>query len=323
MKDLLLDSRSNAAPNFMSKEIDEKFESLTDAKKALRIFKQSEIFGGSAIQEIKISIFKSYKDERSFSLVALYSAFFESGEHKEMVGLANSDGVKKYAWQMTKLLYEGFEGGSSLAVPRPIGYLNAYDLFLREHIPGQTMAEIIKREKGLKKRYADQIVEWLGALQKVSTVGNIKKQIDFNKLENNLAILKQRGVDVSAIEQKYIATKDKIEVWSKKHEPVFVHGDFNPFNMIIANGMLTLIDFEDAHLGGPLIDVADFISHLTTLPDLELNPQQRQSSCDIFIKSYEQKSGRISAQRQEKMDTYLTYFNLLVQTHTLVWGNSV
>jgi len=307
----------------MSKEIDEKFESLTDAKKALRIFGQSEIFAGNPIQEIKISIFKSYKDERSFSLVALYSTFYEFGEHKDMVGLANSDGVKKYAWQMTKLLFEGFEGGSSLAVPRPIGYLKSYDLFLREHIPGQTMAEIIKREAGLKKNYADQIVDWLIVLQKVSTAGNIKHQIDFKKLENNLAILKQRGSDVSTIEQKYIKTKDKIEAWSKYQKPVLVHGDFNPFNMIVADGKLTLIDFENAHLGDPLTDVANLISHLTTLPDLELNPQQRQSSCDRFIKSYEQKSGRLSAQLQEKMETYLAYFDLLVQTHILVWGTPV
>ena len=307
----------------MSKEIDEKFESLTDAKKALRIFGQSEIFAGNPIQEIKISIFKSYKDERSFSLVALYSTFYEFGEHKDMVGLANSDGVKKYAWQMAKLLFEGFEGGSSLAVPRPIGYLKSYDLFLREHIPGQTMAEIIKREEGLKKNYADQIVDWLVALQKVSAAGNIKQGIDFKKLENNLAILKQRSSDVSAIEQKYIAIKDKIEAWSKNQESVFVHGDFNPFNMIVADGKLTLIDFENAHLGDPLTDVANFISHLTTLPDLELNPQQRQSSCDIFIKSYEQKNGRLGAQMQEKMETYLAYFNLLFQAHILVWGKTV
>lgn len=304
----------------MSKEIDEKFESLTDAKKTLQIFKQSEIFEGCPIQEIKISIFKSYKDERSFSLTALYTVFFESGEYKKMVGLANSDGVKKHAWQITKLLYRRFEGGLSLAVPWPYGYLKPYDLFLREYIPGQTMAEIIKREEGLKKIYADQIIDWLTALQKVSIAKNIKNQIDFKKLKNNLTILKQRGFDASTIEQKYITTKDKIEAWSNYHQPVLVHGDFNPSNIIISNNKLTLIDFENAHLGDPLTDVANFISHLATLPDLGLNSQQRQSSRDIFIKSYEQKNGRLSTEKKEKIETYLAYFNLFAQTHILVWG---
>ena len=304
----------------MSKEIDEKFESLTDAKKAQQIFKQSEIFEGCPIQEIIISVFKFYKDERSFSLAALYTVFFESGEQKEIVGLANSDGVKKYAWEITKLLYERFEGGPSLAVPQTCGYLKSHNLFLREHIPGQTITEIIKREKGLKKIYADQIIDWLIALQKVSTAGDIKNQIDFQKLKNNLAILKQRGFDVSTIEQKYITIKNKIEAWSNYHQPVLVHGDFNPFNIIISNGRLTLIDFENTHLGDPLADAANFISHLATLPDLGLNPQQRQSSRDIFIKSYEQKNGRLSAEKKEKMETYSAYFNLLVQTHILVWG---
>lgn len=304
----------------MSKEIDEKFDSLTNAKKALQIFTQAEIFDGCPVKEIKISVFKSYKDERSFSLAALYTAFFESGEHKKLVGLANSNGVKKYAWQMTKLLYERFEGGLLLAVPRPYGYLKKYGLFLREYIPGKTMADMIKRKKGLKKIYADQIIDWLIALQKVSTVENIKNQIDFKKLKNNLAILKQRGLDASIIKQKYITAKNKIESWSNYHHPVLVHGDFNPFNIIISNDKLTVIDFENAHLGDPLTDTANFISHLATLPDLELNPQQRQSSCDVFIKSYEQKNGRLSAQMQKKMETYLAYFNLLVQTHILVWG---
>ncbi len=304
----------------MSKEIDKKFDSLTNAKKALQIFKQSDILERRPIKEIKISIFKAYKDERSFSLAALYTVFFESGEYKKMVGLANSDGVKKYAWRITKLLYEKFKGGPLLAVPRPYGYLKPHNLFLREYIPGQTMTEITKREKGLKKIYADQIIDWLVALQKVSTAGNINNQIDFKKLKNNLAILKQRGFDASAIKQKYITTKDKIESWASCYQPVLVHGDFNPFNIIISNGKLTLIDFENAHFGDPLTDAANFISHLATLPDLRLNSQQRQSSRDIFIKSYEQKNGHLSAEKKEKMETYSAYFNLLFQTHILIWG---
>ncbi len=304
----------------MSKKIDEKFESLTNAKKTLRIFKQSKIFKESIIQKIKISIFKSYKDERSFSLVALYTVFFKSGEYKKMVGLSNSDGVKKYAWQINKLLYKRFKSDLPLFVPQPYGYLKPYNLFLRGYIPGQTMAEIIKRKKGLKKIYADQIIDWLTSLQKVSIAGNIKNQIDFKKLKNNLAILKQRGFDVSIIEQKYITIRDKIEAWSNYHQSVLVHGDFNPFNIVISNGKLILIDFENAHLGDPLIDVANFISHLATLPDLKLNSQQRQSSRDIFIESYEQKNGCLDAEKKEKIEIYSAYFNLLAQTHILVWG---
>ena len=42
----------------------------------------------------------------------------------------------------------------------------------------------------------------------------------------------------------------------------FVHGDFSPKNVLLGDGGLFVIDFEVAHVGNPLFDVAFLISHL-------------------------------------------------------------
>ena len=42
----------------------------------------------------------------------------------------------------------------------------------------------------------------------------------------------------------------------------FVHGDFSPKNILLGDGGLFVIDFEVAHVGNPLFDVAFLISHL-------------------------------------------------------------
>ena len=42
----------------------------------------------------------------------------------------------------------------------------------------------------------------------------------------------------------------------------FVHGDFSPKNVLVGNGGLFVIDFEVAHIGNPLFDLAFLITHL-------------------------------------------------------------
>jgi aminoglycoside phosphotransferase (APT) family kinase protein len=44
--------------------------------------------------------------------------------------------------------------------------------------------------------------------------------------------------------------------------PAFVHGDFSPKNILLGPDDLFVIDFEVAHVGNPVFDVAFLISHL-------------------------------------------------------------
>jgi 5-methylthioribose kinase len=41
-----------------------------------------------------------------------------------------------------------------------------------------------------------------------------------------------------------------------------VHADFSPKNLLLADGKLTLVDFETGHFGDPAFDLGFFLSHL-------------------------------------------------------------
>lgn len=301
-------------------KINEKFNFLTDNRKVVQIINDAKIFSSEKIQNVDISILKSYKDQRSYSLVVLYKLFFESGSYQEITGIANSDGAKEYAWQITRAVFENFKPQKDFLVLRPYAYLKPYGLFLREYLAGQTLAEIIKKDKRLREFYSNWIIKWLENFQKIITIEKAKDQISFDKIENNFRILKQRGRKVSALERNFNTIRKKMSGWAKQCQPVLVHGDFNPFNVIISDKKLAVVDFENAHLGDSLFDIANFISHLMTLPDLEINREQRLLSGNIFIKSYEKRQGGLSEKEKEKLDVYISYFDLLAKTHTMVWG---
>jgi thiamine kinase-like enzyme len=305
----------------INSEIEKKFQALTDEKKTAQILSESEFFVNLPIKQVEISILKSYKDERSYSLSAIYAILFESGQKQELVATANSDGVKEYAWRVSKIIFEKFGNHADIdiAVPEPIGYLENYGLFLREFTPGETLAQIIKREREFKKFYADRLVKWLVNFQKILPAKEIKSGLDFGRIEKNLIILKEREMEIFSLQEQLQIIKEKISEFAKEKSQILVHGDFNPLNVIVSKNKLTLIDFENAHLGDELIDIANFMSHLATLEDLNLDSRQRANSCDALIQSYESKKGALGQEEKKKIDLYRGYFNLLVKTHKLVW----
>ena len=68
---------------------------------------------------------------------------------------------------------------------------------------------------------------------------------------------------------------------------VLVHGDYSPKNFIVSNSELFLLDFEVAHYGNPVFDLAFMLSHLLLksvhLPTLR---PQFSRAADSFWKGY-------------------------------------
>ena len=71
-----------------------------------------------------------------------------------------------------------------------------------------------------------------------------------------------------------------------------VHGDFSPKNILVYERRVTVIDFEVAHAGNPIFDLAFLISHLLCKSFYsEAETAHQISECaDLFLESYE-KSG--------------------------------
>lgn len=74
-----------------------------------------------------------------------------------------------------------------------------------------------------------------------------------------------------------------------------VHGDYAPKNILIVDGAIRLLDFETAHLGQPLFDVAFCLSHLA-LKAIRF-PIRRVQYLDlaaVFVDAYLDACGRLA-----------------------------
>lgn len=260
------------------------------------------------ISEIKILPIKEYRDKRSFSLVVVYII----NKKKKITGLANSDNKKEYAFKINKFLAD------KSAVPKPYYYFKSHGLMLREYLPGKTLEKKIER-KTLSLDTALKITEWLKIFQKIKPPSFIKKGVNFYNMENNIKILKKRKIkEAKIIEKNFREIKREIKKKERKNQkPVMVHGDFNPFNLILNNKKITVIDLENVHLGDRIIDIANFCSHLYTLAELKITEKEKKLSEKNFLKA----SGFFSLSEKKGFEVYKKYFNLLAISHQMVWGN--
>jgi uncharacterized protein (TIGR02172 family) len=77
------------------------------------------------------------------------------------------------------------------------------------------------------------------------------------------------------------------------------HGDPNPGNFIIRDGVVVILDWNNATLGNPEADLAEYVLMLryatlpsnTPLPVAQLFDAIRERSIDLFVAQYEQLSG--------------------------------
>lgn len=67
----------------------------------------------------------------------------------------------------------------------------------------------------------------------------------------------------------------------------FVHGDFSPKNVLVGSGGLLVIDFEVAHIGNPLFDLAFLITHLMLKSVYSPSDAESYRQCALlFIEGY-------------------------------------
>jgi aminoglycoside phosphotransferase (APT) family kinase protein len=69
--------------------------------------------------------------------------------------------------------------------------------------------------------------------------------------------------------------------------PAPIHSAFRLSQMLLANGKLALIDFDDFLLGNPIFDAASFVAHLLYLPlKGKITPEQSRSAIRHFCRAY-------------------------------------
>jgi aminoglycoside phosphotransferase (APT) family kinase protein len=87
---------------------------------------------------------------------------------------------------------------------------------------------------------------------------------------------------------------DDLTLFSASQTACLVHGDFSPKNMLVEqNGNLVLIDYEVAHWGNPVFDLAYCLGHLL-LKGWHLNRQEEMLQLiRVFLKAYQPRIHRL------------------------------
>ncbi len=314
-----------------------KIEDLIEGKKIPKIIqKQTEaIFEKKGkILEVRLKPVKIYRDRRSFNLSAFYKIRAkDSGgkiRRKIIFAAADSRGVKEKDWLAGRLVFEALakKPGRILRMPRPYAFLKPWGLFLREHARGTVLAEAIKQGKGLTPRLARNIAQALREFQNIRIpareLKGAEKTPNFRDLEKNIRILKNRKHPrFAALKKEFRKIKAglaKTRGRENSREEVLSHGDFNPFNIVLApSGKIFFLDSGNTGFRHRLLDVAAFCSHLETLKDLKIGKKARAKSRRLFIGAYLD-GEKLKRKEKALFALYEKYFNLLALTHILVWG---
>lgn len=299
-------------------KIKEKIDFLASPSKIKILFLKKKKFFPFALspqEKIKITFAKKYIDWRSYSLVIIYS-FLKA--KKKVVGLANSDGKKKYPYQVLKFLKN-----KKLAIsPKVFFYEPSLGLMVREYLPGRTYAKILKT-KNFNPDFFEKINLALFYLSQIKPNPVFKSGIDFSDLEKNVKILKKRSRLKKAKKLSLLIKEIKPKIKKIEKKPlsmVIVHGDFNPANIIFFKKQIKIIDFERSYQGERIVDLANFCAHIWQSKDFGLNQKEKNLIEKKMIFFFEKINGRLSKEEKQRFKIYKNYFLLLIKSHQWAWG---
>ena len=140
---------------------------------------------------------------------------------------------------------------AGVAAPRPIQYLGeveGHEAFAMERVDGETIGRRIVRDPpaGLPEQLAEQLarihaVEPLDFLPRGDVIARFYDELD------------SVGEPHPAIEYGLAWVRERL---ASSREPTFVHGDFRLGNLAVSDHLVSVLDWEFAHVGDPVEDVA-------------------------------------------------------------------
>jgi aminoglycoside phosphotransferase (APT) family kinase protein len=152
--------------------------------------------------------------------------------------------------QEFRVLEAAYEGG--VKVPRPVAYLGEVEgreAFAMERVAGETIGRRIVRDppSGIEQQLADE-------LAKIHALAPLDFLPSGDVIERFYAELDSVGEPHPAIEYGLVWVRERLP---HDRERTFCHGDFRVGNFAISeHGLESVLDWEFAHLGDPIEDLA-------------------------------------------------------------------
>jgi hypothetical protein len=153
-----------------------------------------------------------------------------------------------------------------LLVPEPLFFDCGLNAIFQRGIQGRNLDELLY-EIDLTDM-AGKIGAMLAALQQSSIPGLGRRAPDY-ELQDCIAVKKRLG-DISRVYETRLAY---VDAELRKRQPHLtavgqtpIHGAFRLTQLLLAEGKMAFIDFDDFSLGNPISDVGSFVAHLLYLP---------------------------------------------------------
>jgi hypothetical protein len=201
-------------------------------------------------------------------------------------------------------------------VPKPLGYDPASRLLLLEWIDGVPLRNAVL-EGRLAPGAIERAAEWLAGVHRSGSSAG--RPYTFERQLHTLRGWAVRIAEVStAAQKKLTALLSRIEDRAgavKGWTAGPTHRDFSPDHVIIKDGVVTGLDFDEFCQYDPLFDVAHFVAHLRCLEPGALAPG-RAALGNRFLSAYRALAPDYSEARMA-LHSAVSYFKLAHITATI------
>lgn len=229
---------------------------------------------------------------------------FSNGKKNKIImgkiRLERGDDLAKQSYYILKKIWHSLQGKK--IITKPLCYFSKYHFYLYEKTLGHSLAEIIENKKNRNKKFLLPLIKKSATLmsalhqipikyfQNVNFYKNYDLAQQLNWLENNLYKNKKFKTSKNLILLKNLQQLLKKTTEQRKSDQAFIHGDFQLQNLILQNNKLRMIDFDNAEINDPLIDVGNFLNQINYKNLLVKNSYSlRQAFLQTYLKLSKQK----------------------------------
>ena len=209
---------------------------------------------------------------------------------QEVIGKVYDSGSLAVEMAQVQNVLHAQAAACGLIIPKPLKVIEEWGLLLMERVPGTSMRPRVKQG-----RATQQLTEVIGlAAAALASLHRLRfESQEVQSLQTRLEKLHRRAAllhlvapllaqEVEALLQQIA----RLGAHSTTVAPSFVHGDFNPDQLLMDKGRISVVDFDWASLGDPAIDVGNFMGNLHNKAVVKVDNAFRQLAAH-FLSEYQ------------------------------------
>jgi len=248
---------------------------------------KKKLYISGPINSFSLENYRLYLGTYSQKLISQYTIKTGRREKHIMVKIRKErgDDLAKQSYEIATFLWNKKTYRSLIS--RPLYYFPETSAFFYEKLEGMSLANfLINKNDTIDSKlnmYIREIAETLAKIHAITIPAhasihwlytyNIERQLNFfgnfiKKTKTNKQLVKK----IKKISRESAQTKS-----------TFVHGDFQPENIILHKGIWKIIDFDNAQIGNPYIDVGNFLAQLSYK---DIDRDKTKTMRNIFLRSY-------------------------------------